>query len=149
MSSTPFMEKARKRYKTVGEAQTIIWEIIFAVFMTVFTFLDSPIAKAVYHCSDLYGEIFQIAGIVPTCIAGVFFAISNLCTWRIARRRILSVVLSVLSILLFVGFTLISIAHLDCGWLAPMIAFSSVYFPFLPTVRSAARQICLNSGRSC
>ena len=87
--------------------------------MTLLTFLDLPIAKAVYHYSDTYGEIFQIVGIIPTCIASTCFAVSNLYSQRIARKKILSAVLSILSILFFVGFTLLSIAHLDRGWFVP------------------------------
>ena len=123
----------------VGERCTLAWAVIFAALMAVFTFLDLPLAKALYHYSDLYGEIFQIVGIVPTCVAGVFFAVSNLCTRRIARRRILSAVLSVLSILFFTGFTLISVAHLDRGWLVPIAVFS-VLFLLLSVL--ANRVIC-------
>ena len=105
----------------------IVWTAVFAVVMAVLTFLDLPIAKSVYHYSDLYGNIFQIAGIIPTCVAGTFFAVSNLCTRKIARKQIASAVLSVISIVVFAGFTLLSISHLDRSLLAPMAVFSVVW----------------------
>ena len=114
-----------RSYRPLEERRAIVWTVIFAIYMTAFTFLDLPIAKAVYHRSDLYGKIFQIVGIIPTCMAGAFFAVSNLFTRKIARKRVLSAVFSVLSLLLFVGFTLISVAHLDRAWLVPMIVFSA------------------------
>lgn len=104
----------------------IVWTTVFTVIMAVLTFLDLPIAKSVYHYSDLYGYIFQIVGIIPTCVAGTFFAVGNLCTTRkIARKQIASAVLSVISIVVFVGFTLLSISHLDRSLLVPMILFSA------------------------
>lgn len=128
-----------RAHRPAEERRVTVWAVIFAVFMAAFTFLDLPIAKAVYHTSDLYGKIFQIVGIIPTCLAGSFFAISNLFTRKIARKRVLSAVLSALSLLLFVGFTLISIAHLDRGWLVPMTVFSGV---FILLAILANRAIC-------
>ena len=58
--------------------------------MSVLTVLDLPVARAIYHYSDVYGRIFEIAGVVPTCMMGAFFAVSNLATRHIARRKVLS-----------------------------------------------------------
>ena len=94
-------ERNGRPYQAAGEKRVIIWTVVFAAVMAALTFLDLPIAKSVYHYSDLYGRIFQIVGIIPTCISGTFFAVSNLCTRKIARKRILSAAVSVLAILLF------------------------------------------------
>ena len=91
--------------------------------MTIFTFYDLPIAKAVFHYNDTYGEIFKIIGLLPTCIAGIFYAISNLATRRLARRPVISAILSIMSLLLFVGFTLLSIYHLKRSFFVPTIVF--------------------------
>lgn len=106
---------------------SIIWISIFVVFMTIFTFYDLPIAKAVFHYNDTYGEIFKIIGLLPTCIAGTFYAISNLVTRRIARRPIISAVLSILSLILFIGFTLLSVYHLNRKMFVPTIIFNIVF----------------------
>lgn len=106
---------------------SVIWISIFVVFMTIFTFYDLPIAKAVFHYNDTYGEIFKIVGLLPTCIAGTFYAISNLVTRKIARRPIISAFLSIMSLILFIGFTLLSIYHLNKPMFIPAIIFNIVF----------------------
>ena len=110
---------------------------VFAAVMAALTFLDLPIAKAVYHYNDLYGRIFQIIGLIPTCTAGIFFSVSNLSTRRIARRRIASAVLSVLSILFFFGLTLLSVSQLDRAWLIPVAVFAAAFVPLSVVVNRA------------
>ena len=106
---------------------SITWIGIFVIFMTIFTFYDLPIAKAVFHYNDLYGEVFKIIGLLPTCIAGTFYAISNLATRKIARRPVISAVLSILSLALFVGFTLLSVYHLNRPFFVPTIIFCIIF----------------------
>lgn len=98
--------------------------------MIPLTFLDLNIAKVTYHYSDLYGKIFEIIGVIPTCMMGVFFSVANLQTQRIARKKILSVLLSVFSMVFFTGFTLFSISHLDRRWVIPMGIFSALFLLF-------------------
>ncbi len=106
---------------------SITWICIFVIFMTIFTFYDLPIAKAVFHYNDTYGEIFKIIGLLPTCVAGIFYAISNLVTRKIARRPIISAILSAASLLLFVGFTLLSVYHLNRSIFVPVIIFCVIF----------------------
>ncbi len=106
---------------------SIIWISVFVIFMFIFTIYDLPIAKAVFHYNDRYGEVFKIIGLLPTCIAGTFYAISNLVTRKIARRPVISAILSVLSLILFVGFTLLSIYNLSIQFFVPTIIFCSVF----------------------
>lgn len=105
---------------------SIIWISVFVIFMALFTVFDLHIAKAVFHYNDTYGEIFKIIGLLPTCIAGTFFAISNLVTRQIARRPIISAILSILSIVFFIGFTLLSIYNLQRNFFVPCIIFCIV-----------------------
>ena len=106
---------------------SIIWISIFVIFMFIFTIYDLPIAKAVFHYNDRYGEVFKIIGLLPTCIAGTFFAISNLVTRKIARRPVISAILSILSLILFVGFTLLSIYNLSIQYFIPTIIFNIIF----------------------
>ncbi len=106
---------------------SIIWISIFVVFMAIFTFTDLPIAKAVFHYNDTYGEIFKLVGLLPTCVCGTFYAISNLVTRKIARRPVISAVLSILSLILFIGFTLLSVYNLNKPFFVPTIIFSIVF----------------------
>ena len=77
-------------YGYARSAAVCIWAGIFLMVMSVLTVLDLPVARAIYHYSDVYGRIFEIAGVVPTCMMGAFFAVSNLATRHIARRKVLS-----------------------------------------------------------
>ena len=118
-------EKNRGIYALVGNLY--LWLLIFVLGMVIFTFTDLPIAKAVYHFNDTYGKIFEILGVVPTSLAGIFFAISNLKTLRIAHNRRLAVLVSGLAIFLFVGFNLLSIFMLDRQWFLPMILIDIIF----------------------
>ena len=117
-----------------GKRSSIMWISIFVVFMVIFTFLDLPIAKAIFHYNEAYGEFFKIMGLTPTCICGTFYAINNLATRKIARRKVISAILSILSLILFVGFTWLSIYNLEKKFFVHTIVFSfcfiliSIYF---------------------
>ena len=58
--------------RNAGKKPGILLTAVFAAGMVPLTFLDLPIARAVYHYSDLYGRIFKIAGVVPTCLILLF-----------------------------------------------------------------------------
>ena len=58
--------------RNVSKRQGILLAAVFAAVMVPLTFLDLRIAKATYHYSDLYGRIFEIAGVVPTCLIFLF-----------------------------------------------------------------------------
>lgn len=110
-------------------ASAVFWLIIFVLFMLVFTFIDLPFAKFIYHRFDLYSRIFQMIGLVPSCIAGIFFAISILRTREIAASKVLSVIVSLLSIFSFAGFTLLSVANLERTLLIPAAVFAVLLIP--------------------
>ncbi len=113
------MKEYTKYQKTVRNS--LLWIIIFVTGMVVFTFTDLPIAKAVYALNNPYGKFFEILGIVPTSLAGIFFSISNLKTLRIAYNRKLAVIVSFLSIFAFAGFNLLSLYYLDSRFCVPMV----------------------------
>ena len=53
-------------YKQVyyGRKSAILGLSIFVIFMAVFTFIDIPIVKAVFHYNDAYGGFFKIVGLL-------------------------------------------------------------------------------------
>ena len=73
--------------RNARKKQGLFLAAVFTAVMIPLTFLDLSIAKMTYHYSDLYGKIFEILGVVPTCMMGVFFAAANLQTRRIARKK--------------------------------------------------------------
>jgi len=80
-----------------------VWIVVFVIGMVVFTFLDLPIAKEVYRFDSAYGRVFEIVGLFTTPMVGIFFAISNFYTIRLAKKRLLSFVLGWLALIAFIG----------------------------------------------
>ena len=118
---------------------SFLWVVVFIVGMVIFTFYDLPIAKKVYLLNESYGRFFEIIGLITTPMAGIFFAISNFLTLRVARKRILSIILSWLALIVFVGFNLLSVAMLNIHWLGEVFLFDLLFIRFSMW---ANRQIC-------
>lgn len=113
----------------------IVWNsplciFIFAIGMLFFTFYDLPIAKAMYLIDSSYARIFEIVGLLTTPMAGIFFAISNFLTLRVARNRMLSIILGWLSLIVFIGFNLLSVGILNIRWLGVLFLFDLVFIRF-------------------
>lgn len=105
------------------------WITYFVIGMVIFTFLDLPIAKSLYHYSDTYGRIFEVVGLIPTCICGIFFSMSNLCTLSIARNKPVSIIISIFAFVLYIGFTLLSLYYVSPRFFIPVGVFSIVFIP--------------------
>ena len=117
----------------------LVWIFIFVIGMLIFTFLDLPIAKAVYRIDSTYGRIFEIVGLFTTPMAGIFFAISNFYTIRLAKKRIISFILGWLALILFIGINGLSIFILNEEWFANILMS---YVLFIIFSRWAVRYIC-------
>ncbi len=117
----------------------VVWIFVFAIGMVVFTFLDLPIAKAVYRNNNTYGRVFEIVGLFTTPMAGIFFAISNFYTIRVAKKRMLSFILGWLALIAFVGINCLSIFMLNKEWFTNMFL---LYVLFIFFSRWAVRYIC-------
>lgn len=117
----------------------VLWIIVFVIGMVVFTFLDLPIAKAVYRIDSTYGRIFEIIGLFTTPMAGIFFAISNFYTIRLAKKRGVSIILGWLALIAFIGINGLSIYMLNKEWFARMI---TIYALFIVFSRWAVKYIC-------
>ena len=130
---TRIKASAKKIYSSV------LWILVFIIGMVIFTFYDLPIAKSVYLFNETYGKIFEILGLITTPMAGIFFAISNILTLRVAKNRILSIILSWLALIVFVGFNLLSVAMLNIHWLGEIFLFDLLFIRFSMW---ANRQIC-------
>ncbi|SCZ77491.1 phosphatase PAP2 family protein [Pseudobutyrivibrio xylanivorans] len=109
---------------------SLLWIIVFAVGMLIFTFYDLPIAKEVYSIDSAYGRFFEIIGLITTPMAGIFFAISNFLTLRVARKRILSIILGWLALIVFVGFNLLSVGMLNSRWLGVIFLCDLLFIRF-------------------
>lgn len=108
----------------------ILWIVVFVIGMAIFTFLDLPIAKAVYMIDSSYARFFEIVGLLTTPMAGIFFTISNFLTIRVAKKRVTSIILGWLSLIVFVGFNLLSVAMLNIRWLDEIIIFDCLFIAF-------------------
>ena len=96
---------------------SVLWILVFAIGMVIFTFYDLPIAKALYRFDSSYAKFFEIIGLLTTPMAGIFFTISNFLTLRVAKKRLLSILVGWLALIVFVGFNLLSVAMLNSRWL--------------------------------
>ncbi len=123
--------------KLVWKSQ--VWIIVFVIGMVVFTFLDLPIAKEVYRFDSAYGRVFEIVGLFTTPMVGIFFVISNFYTIRLAKKRILSLVLGWLALIAFIGINGLSIYMLNKEWFGNMIM---IYVLFIILARWAVQYIC-------
>ncbi len=107
-----------------------LWIIVFALGMLIFTFYDLQIAKAVYTIDSSYAKFFEIVGLLTTPMAGIFFAISNFLTLRVAKKRIASIILGWLSLVVFVGFNLLSVGILNSRWLGVIFVLDLLFIRF-------------------
>ena len=107
-----------------------LWISVFAVGMLIFTFYDLPIAKAVYRVDSAYAKFFEIIGLITTPMAGIFFTISNFLTIRVAKKRVLSIILGWLSLIVFTGFNLLSVGMLNSRWLGVIFLFDLLFIRF-------------------
>ena len=107
-----------------------LWIIVFVLGMSIFTFYDLPIAKAVYRFDSSYARFFEIVGLLTTPMAGIFFAISNFLTIRVAKKRVVSIILGWLSLIVFVGFNLLSVGMLNSRWLGVIFILDMLFIRF-------------------
>ncbi|SDB24783.1 PAP2 superfamily protein [Pseudobutyrivibrio sp. YE44] len=108
----------------------IIWPVVFVIGMAIFTFCDLPIAKAIIHYDSVYARFFEIIGLISTPTAGIFFAISNFLTIRFAKMRLLSILLSWLALITFVGFNILSVYMLDSRWVVYIVLYDVLFIAF-------------------
>ncbi len=108
----------------------VLWGGTFVVGMLIFTFYDLPIAKAVYRIDSAYGRFFEIIGLITTPMAGIFFSISNFLTMRVAKKRVASLVVGWIAIIVFVGFNLLSIGMLNSRWLGVFFLLDILFVRF-------------------
>ena len=109
---------------------TALWILVFAIGMLIFTFYDLPIAKAVCIFDSSYARFFEIVGLLTTPMAGIFFAVSNFLTIRVARKRVTSIILGWLSLIVFIGFNLLSVAMLNSRWLGVIFVCDLLFVRF-------------------
>ena len=63
-------------------------------------------------------------------MAGIFFTISNFLTLRVAKKRLLSILVGWLALIVFVGFNLLSVAMLNSRWLLLIMVFDVSFVAF-------------------
>ena len=87
--------------------------VVYAALMAVLTYYDLPIAKAIYMPGNLFGKIFEVVGIIPAMLAGIFGGIAVFLTRPSGKRGIGSWVLAALGTIGFPAFSIIAIVNLN------------------------------------
>lgn len=104
--------------------------IVFCVLLAVFTFLDLPVAKAMYHPDSLFGRFFEIVGTIPLPFVGVFSCVALIGTAekRFCLGTIISYVSGGLMLLYSAFYGVLCIAHAWEATAVPMAVATVVWF---------------------
>ena len=110
-------------YKLVGA-------ITFSVLLVIFTFLDLPVAKAVYNPESLFGRFFEIVGTIPLPFVGVFSCVALIGTAekRVCISTIISYIVGVMMLLYSAFYGVLCIAHAWEATTIPMAVAIAIWF---------------------